>query len=219
MTSFNPILTIGQQIEEGLKIHRQQALKANFKDNLKLDSPSNLSMSLKSICYQLLEKVQIPDPERVYHAYPHQLSGGMKQRAMIAMALVGKPKLLIADEPTTALDVTTQAEILKLLKHLQKTENMAILFITHDIAVASEMANRIGVMHNGKIVEQGLTSEIIQFPKAEYTRHLLNAKPTLQIEAIESDSDCIVQVENIKVYFPIQKGIFKRTVGICQSSR
>ena len=143
MTSFNPVFTIGHQIEEVLKIHRGLTGKL-----------------LRSEVYRLLETAQIFEVKRVYGSYPHQLSGGMKQRAMIATALAGEPKLLIADEPTTALDVITQTQILSLLKQIQAEFGMGILFITHDLAVASKMADKIAVMKSGKIIEQGMLKDL-----------------------------------------------------------
>jgi len=173
MTSLNPVRTIAEQIGESLKIHRK--LKGH---------------SLKAEIIKLLEDVQIKEAHRVQYSYPHQLSGGMKQRVMIAMALAGKPKLLIADEPTTALDVTTQAQILKLLMELQREHNMAILFITHDIRVAKTIGMNVGVMHKGLLVEQGKIEEILKNPQHDYTRHLIHVKPSLTKKPLSTKFSC-----------------------------
>ncbi len=190
MTSFNPVFTIGHQIEEVLKIHRGLRGKR-----------------LKKEVYRLLETVQLTDVDRVYSAYPHQLSGGMKQRAMIAMALAGEPKLLIADEPTTALDVKTQSQILDLLKQLQTKFGMSILFITHDLAVASKMADKIIILQLGNIVEQGLVQDITLKPVV----------PSLKISPVAKDAETVLSVENLSIYFPIKRGIFNRMVGFVKA--
>jgi peptide/nickel transport system ATP-binding protein len=194
--AFNPVMTIGHQIEEVLKIHK------------------NLSGSaLKLEANRLLEMVQLNEVERVYRSYVHQLSGGMKQRAMIAMSLAGDPKLLIADEPTSALDVTTQDQILNLLKQLQAELGMSILFITHDLAVAAKMADEIAVMQHGKIVEQGATNIILHDAKHLYTQKLISALPTLEKPLVSAEHETLLIVEHLKIYFPIKKGIWSRTIG------
>ncbi|MER9020641.1 ABC transporter ATP-binding protein [Mesorhizobium sp. M0898] len=162
MTSLNPVLTIGFQIAESLILHR---------------SLSRSEAELETI--RLLEKVQIPAAKSRFHEYPHHFSGGMRQRVMIAMALAGKPKLLIADEPTTALDVTIQAQILELIKELQEDEGMSVLFITHDMGVVAEIADRTAVMYNGQMVETAPTEDIFNRPEHPYTRSLLSAVPKL----------------------------------------
>ncbi|MER9600324.1 ABC transporter ATP-binding protein [Mesorhizobium sp. M0244] len=162
MTSLNPVLTIGFQIAESLILHR---------------SLSRSEAELETI--RLLEKVRIPAAKSRFHEYPHHFSGGMRQRVMIAMALAGKPKLLIADEPTTALDVTIQAQILELIKELQKEEAMSVLFITHDMGVVAEIANRTVVMYNGQVVEAAPTEDIFKRPEHPYTQSLLAAVPKL----------------------------------------
>lgn len=160
MTSLNPVFTIGSQILEVIRLH------------------SDLSrQDARKRVIESLESVSIPDPERRYSEYPHQLSGGMRQRVMIAMALACNPKLLIADEPTTALDVTIQAQILDLLLDLRKRLGLAILFITHDLGVVAEITDRVAVMYAGKIVETGSTSEIFKSPLHPYTRGLLRSVP------------------------------------------
>ncbi|MER8868249.1 ABC transporter ATP-binding protein [Mesorhizobium sp. M0751] len=162
MTSLNPVLTIGFQIAESLILHR---------------SLSRSEAELETI--RLLEKVRIPAAKSRFHEYPHHFSGGMRQRVMIAMALAGKPKLLIADEPTTALDVTIQAQILELIKELQEDEGMSVLFITHDMGVVAEIADRTAVMYNGQMVETAPTEDIFNRPEHPYTRSLLSAVPKL----------------------------------------
>ena len=162
MSSLNPSMTCGKQVEEILKQH------------------TNLSKSdLKVEVLSLLEKVKLPDPIRVYKSYPHEISGGQKQRVMIAMAISCQPDLLIADEPTTALDVTVQKEIIQLLKDLQSETKMSILFITHDLSLISQIANRVLVMYKGEIVEQNSTEAIFTNPENEYTQALISSRPSL----------------------------------------
>ncbi|HKK16642.1 MAG TPA: ABC transporter ATP-binding protein [Gammaproteobacteria bacterium] len=204
-TSLNPVLTAGRQIGETLQRHK--GLKGNRQ---------------RDRVIELLDEVGIPEPERRIDDYPHQFSGGMKQRIMIAMALAGEPALLIADEPTTALDVTIQAQILKLMKRLQQETGMAILFITHDLAVASEIADHVAVMFNGRIVESGRSETLFARPTHEYTRHLFDAVPSRarresevsEIPAIQPDTGSpLLSVQDLRVYYPIRKGLFKRVVG------
>ena len=162
MTSLNPVYTVGEQIAEALRLHRKLDKKAAW--NAAIDA---------------MREVSIPSPERRAGDYPHQLSGGMRQRVMIAMALACDPELLIADEPTTALDVTIQAQILELLDDLRKTRKLAVLLITHDLGVVAETADRVCVMYTGKIVEESGVGEIFESPKHPYTRGLLNSVPKL----------------------------------------
>ncbi|HEY0274972.1 MAG TPA: ABC transporter ATP-binding protein, partial [Paenirhodobacter sp.] len=162
MTSLNPLLKIGYQLEEALRAH------------VRLDRATARAQAL-----ELLQKVRIPDARRRMDSYPHHFSGGMRQRVMIAMALAGRPKLLIADEPTTALDVTIQAEILDLIRDLQRSEGMAVLFITHDMGVVAETADRTMVMYHGRAVETGPTARVFAAPQDDYTRSLLAAVPRL----------------------------------------
>ena len=172
---------------------------------------------------QVLQQVQMPQIEQRFHHYPHQLSGGQRQRVMIAMALVCEPDLLIADEPTTALDVTVQAEILNLMQELQDRIGMSILFITHDFAVVAQMADQVGVMQAGKLLEVGAMSQVLQQPKHAYTQKLLNSLPenlpkiqgnTRRFEMLSEMSLRLplIEVKQLKVWFPIKKGLLQRTV-------
>lgn len=163
MTSLNPVFTIGYQLDEVSFVH----------------TPDISKEKAKECSIEMLKKVGIAMPERVYSSYPHELSGGMRQRVMIAMALVGNPKLIIADEPTTALDVTIQAQILELLKDLQKQEGCSIMLITHDLGVIAEMADEVVVMYAGKVIEKGTASEIFHNPKHPYTIGLQKSKPLI----------------------------------------
>ncbi len=209
-TSLNPVLNVGQQIGETLKRHK----------NLR-----GVEQRRRSI--ELLESVGIPEAERRISEYPHQFSGGMKQRIMIAIALAGEPDLLIADEPTTALDVTIQAQVLDLLRELQKDTGMGILFITHDLAVASEMADDVAVMRYGKIVEQNSRDAFYANPVHPYSRELFDALPSrskrdAEVESVQTtmDSDdrhTLLKVRDLKVHFPIKKGLLKKTVGFVRA--
>ena len=200
--SLNPVLTCGQQVGEVLDQHR-----------------SFTPQQRKQAIIDLFNAVGIPDPERTINDYPHQYSGGMKQRVMIAIALACEPDLLIADEPTTALDVTIQAQVLVLLKKLQKEKGMGILFITHDLGVAHQMAHQIAVMYQGKIVELAESKQFFSKPKHDYSLHLFNSLPTKakrdqeQRKSIDTEKKTILEVNNLKVHFPIRKGLFKRVVG------
>ncbi|ADO42051.1 ABC peptide transporter, fused ATPase domains [Ketogulonicigenium vulgare Y25] len=162
---------------------------------------------------ELLHQVGIRDPESRLGAYPHQLSGGQRQRVMIAMALSNDPKLLIADEPTTALDVTIQAQILELLADVRRARGMAMLFITHDLGIVQRIADRVCVMKDGEIVEQGLTAEIFANPQHPYTQMLLAAHSAGVPQPVPDEAPVIAEVQNLRVWFPIQRGLLKRTVG------
>ncbi|MAA99133.1 MAG: microcin ABC transporter ATP-binding protein [Stappia sp.] len=195
MTSLNPLHTVEKQISEILKIHRgmgEQAARARVLD--------------------LLAKVGIRDPETRLQSYPHQLSGGQRQRVMIAMALANEPDLLIADEPTTALDVTVQAQILKLLKDLQRDTGMAMLFITHDLGIVRKIADRVCVMTKGRIVEEGPVERIFTAPEHPYTQHLLAAEPKGRPPVTDEESPVVVAAEDVKVWFPVKRGFLRRTV-------
>ncbi|MBL0899016.1 MAG: ABC transporter ATP-binding protein, partial [Reyranella sp.] len=162
---------------------------------------------------ELLEQVGIPEAAKRLDAYPHQLSGGQRQRVMIAMALANEPDLLVADEPTTALDVTIQAQILKLLKSLQARYGMALLFITHDLGIVRKVADRVCVMTRGRIVEQGPVAEVFDNPQHSYTQHLLSAEPKGRPAAADPAAPEILRLDELKVHFPIKRGVLRRTVG------
>ncbi len=196
MTSLNPLHTIEKQIGETLMLHRKMTREQAREHTI-----------------NLLQKVHLPDPETRLKSYPHQLSGGQRQRVMIAMALANEPDLLIADEPTTALDVTIQAQILKLLKDLQDEFGMAILLITHDLTIVRHVADRVYVMTQGKIVEQGNTARIFEQPQHVYTQKLLNAQPKGTATALNGSTPIVVEADNLKVWFPIQRGFLRRTIG------
>ncbi len=195
MTSLNPLHTIEQQIAEVLILHKEMAPAA-----------------AQARVLELLGLVGIPQPEQRLKSYPHELSGGQRQRVMIAMALANEPDILIADEPTTALDVTIQAQILRLLRDLQKKFGMAILLITHDLGIVRKMAQRVAVMQNGLIVEQGPTEPIFTAPQHPYTQQLLAAEPKGAAVVAQDDAPEILNAANIKVYFPIKRGVLRRTV-------
>ena len=195
MTSLNPLHTVEKQINEVLFIHKG------------LSKPAARTRTL-----ELLKLVGLADAESRLGAYPHELSGGQRQRVMIAMALANEPKLLIADEPTTALDVTIQAQILELLRDLQARFGMAILFITHDLGIVRKMADRVCVMQGGEIVEQGDTEQIFTAPQHEYTQHLLAAEPSGKPLTPHPDAPQVMRADDLKVWFPIKAGILRRTV-------
>lgn len=199
MSALNPVMTVGEQVAEVLERH------------LDLDGKAN-----RAKVVDLFNEVGIKNPDQRYDWFPHQLSGGQKQRVMIAMALACEPDLLIADEPTTALDVTIQAQVLKLLKEIRNQRGLSILFITHDMGVVAEMADRIAVMRDGKIVEQAVCEHFFTQPEHSYTKRLLkDALPGKndQLGQAESRSDALLQINQLKVYFPIKTGFFKRTTG------
>jgi microcin C transport system ATP-binding protein len=196
MTSLNPLHTIEQQIGEVLKIHRglsNSAARARVLD--------------------LLNKVGIEDPKGRLASYPHQLSGGQRQRVMIAMALANEPDLLIADEPTTALDVTIQAQILDLLLQLKDEFHMAMLLITHDLGIVRKMADRVCVMNNGEIVERGATAGIFKAPQHPYTKHLLASEPKGSPPAANAKAPVILEAKDLRVWFPIRRGFLRSVVG------
>ncbi|MFM9973539.1 MAG: ABC transporter ATP-binding protein [Beijerinckiaceae bacterium] len=216
MTSLNPVFTIGRQLTDGLAAHK--GLKG---------------AASRAKALELLRSVRIPEPERRLSQYPHELSGGMRQRVVIAMAMACKPKLLIADEPTTALDVTIQAEILALIDQLKRENGMAVLFITHDMAVVAQMADRVVVMHRGRIVEEGGVRQIFEQPKKDYTRMLLAAVPKLgamrgtsapkltralasathPVSPAPRKREIVLEVRNLSTRFPVRGGILRRTIA------
>lgn len=196
MVSLNPLHKIGKQLVETLAIHRGVRQK-----------------KAEAIAVEWLEKVGIRHPELKINAYPHELSGGERQRVMIAMALINEPELLIADEPTTALDVSVQAQILDLLKDLQRELGMAMLFITHDLSIVRRIADRVAVMQNGELVEVGECHQVFSAPKHPYTRLLIDSDPRGEPVELPSQSSNILDVEQLRVWFPITGGIFKRVVS------
>ena len=196
MTSLNPLHTLERQLTESLALHQGLTGQA-ARDRI----------------VELLTKVGIREPESRLGAYPHQLSGGQRQRVMIAMALANKPDVLIADEPTTALDVTIQAQILDLLKELKDSEGMGLLFITHDLGIVRRIADRVCVMKDGEIVESGPTAEIFENAQHPYTIKLLGAHAVGQPDPVPQDAPEIARTEHLKVWFPIHRGLLKRTVG------
>jgi peptide/nickel transport system ATP-binding protein len=196
-TSLNPVMTVGRQIGEALAVH---GAGGAADDDAAVD---------------LLSAVGLPDPRRRLNEYPFQLSGGMKQRVMIAMALAGRPRLLIADEPTTALDVTIQAQVLDLLKDLQAKRNMALLLITHDFGVAARMADRVGVMHEGRLVEAAAREAFFRAPAHPYSQRLFAALPENLAKPPPKPAapPPLLEVERLKVHFPIRRGLLRRVVG------
>lgn len=195
MVSLNPLHRIGRQMVETLAVHRGMRQKAAEK-----------------YAAGWLEKVGIRNPAQKISAYPHELSGGERQRVMIAMALINDPEVLIADEPTTALDVPVQAQILDLLKDLQQDLGMAMLFITHDLSIVRKIADRVAVMKSGQLVETGTCKQVFESPSHPYTRMLINSDPKGSPVEVISDSESLLEVDALKVWFPITGGIFRQTV-------
>jgi microcin C transport system ATP-binding protein len=196
MTSLNPLHTIERQIGEILHLHQ----------------PISGAMA-RARTLELLTQVGIPEPETRMNSYPHQLSGGQRQRVMIAMALANEPDLLIADEPTTALDVTVQAQILALLADIRARLGMSLLFITHDLGIVRRIADRVCVMNGGKIVEQGPVEQVFAAPKHPYTRELLAAEPKPDPAPPRPESPVVIEADDLKVWFPIKRGLLRSTVG------
>ncbi|MFC0200266.1 ABC transporter ATP-binding protein [Paracoccus rhizosphaerae] len=196
MTSLNPLHTLEKQLSESLALH--QGLTG---------------AKARTRIVELLTRVGIRDPESRLADYPHQLSGGQRQRVMIAMALANGPDLLIADEPTTALDVTIQAQILELLAELKAAEGLSMLFISHDLGIVRRIADRVCVMKDGAIVEQGPVDQIFSDPRHPYTQKLLHAEPQGRAEPVAPDAPVLVETRDLKVWFPIQRGLLRRTVG------
>jgi len=196
MTSLNPLHTIGSQISEAVLWHH--GVSQSKAETLALD---------------WLERVEIPQAKQRLRSYPHELSGGQRQRVMIAMALVNKPRLLIADEPTTALDVTIQAQILDLLKTLQQDIGMSVLLITHDLGVVKHHSDRIIVLYNGVLQETNATKALFANPTQPYTKKLLDSEPSGEPAKMLEGAETILSVENLKVWFPIKRGILQRTVA------
>jgi peptide/nickel transport system ATP-binding protein/glutathione transport system ATP-binding protein len=216
MTALNPVFTVGRQLSEGLRVHRGMDMR-----------------QARARALELLKEVRIPEPERRLDQYPHELSGGMRQRVVIAMALACAPRLLIADEPTTALDVTIQAEILALIDRLKRERGTAVVFITHDMAVVAQMADRVVVMFRGNKVEEGTVEEIFEAPKHDYTRALLAAVPKLgemrgkrypepmrllgsdaqSVHPIKGSDETLLTVRGLTTRFAVRGGFFRRTIA------
>ncbi|CAA6799377.1 MAG: Peptide ABC transporter, ATP-binding protein, partial [uncultured Sulfurovum sp.] len=197
MTALNPVMTIGEQVAEVIRLH------------LDLDEKK-----IQAKVVELFEEVGLKDARRRYSWYPHQLSGGQKQRVMISMALACEPELLIADEPTTALDVTIQAQVLALLKEIQQKRSLSILFITHDMGVVAQMADTVAVMRHGEILETSKKDAFFRNPTHPYSQSLLkDALPSKAFRASDNMANTLLEIKDLKVHFPIKKGFFKRTVG------
>ena len=196
MTSLNPLHVVEKQIAEVLMVHKGLSRAA-----------------ARARVLELLRLVGIPDPEQRLGAYPHQLSGGQRQRVMIAMALANEPDLLIADEPTTAVDVTVQAQILKLLRELQTRLRMAMLLITHDLRIVRKMASRVYVMYRGQVVESGPVDQVFDRPRHVYTQRLLAAQPKGRPVAADPCAPAVMDANDLRVWFPIKRGVLRRTVG------
>ncbi|WP_294958272.1 ABC transporter ATP-binding protein [Sulfurovum sp.] len=198
MSALNPVMTVGEQVAEVIRLHlglKKEAVKAKV--------------------ISLFEEVSLGTPEEHYRRYPHQLSGGQKQRVMIAMALACEPDLLIADEPTTALDVTIQAQVLTLLKRIRKKRRLSILFITHDMGVVSQMADRVAVMKEGTLLETAERNRFFSGAEHPYSRQLLNDASAMQAREKKNDmtAETLLEVKDLKVYFPVKKGFFQKTAG------
>ena len=196
MTSLNPLHTLEKQLAESLALHQGLA-----------------GAKARARIIQLLTRVGIRDPETRLADYPHQLSGGQRQRVMIAMALANGPELLIADEPTTALDVTIQAQILELLAELKAAEGLSMLFISHDLGIVRRIADRVCVMKDGQIVEQGPVAQIFADPQHDYTRKLLAAQPSGMADPVPEGAEMLVETRDLRVWFPIKRGLMRRVVG------
>ena len=211
-TALNPVIRIGQQITEAVLAHPVRNIISN--------GPGSKHISkgkARSKAFDLLKVVRLDNPERIYYDYPHQLSGGQRQRVLIAIALVHSPKLLIADEPTTALDVTTQSEILKLLLELKESMKMSVFFITHDFGIINEVADRICVMKDGEIVEEGKRQEILTLPKHRYTQRLLGAVPKIEDAKQKEQSfgreDILIETKSLAKSFTIERGLLRKAIG------
>ena len=196
LTSLNPVQKVGDQVAETLKIHT----------DLKGDE-------IRQRTIKLFDEVGIPDPEKRIEWYPHQMSGGQQQRVMIAIALACEPDVLLADEPTTALDVTIQKQILELIKELTIKHKLAVLLITHDMGVVRETADRVGVMYQGEIIEEGLCEDFFRNPQAEYSRRLIDSLPDMDEYRPKPEDKPLLEIKNLEVHFPIRKGILQRVKG------
>jgi len=195
MTSLNPLHSIEKQVTEILLVHKKM-----------------LAVDARARAIELLHLVGLPEPERRLAALPHELSGGQRQRVMIAMALANEPDLLIADEPTTAVDVTIQAQLIRLVKELQQQMGMAVLWITHDLVIVRKISDRIYVMNEGEVKEVGTSAEIFERPRHPYTQHLLASRPTANPNVRANGAPTLLEADDLKVWFPIKAGLLKRTV-------
>ena len=195
MTSLNPIIRCGKQIAESLRLHRGMKKKEAMEEAIKM-----------------MQAVGIANPQARAYEYPHQMSGGMRQRVMIAIALACEPKLLIADEPTTALDVSVQAQILQLLRELKQELNMGLLFITHNLSIVRQLADRVAVMQNGRCVEHNDCRALFSAPAHPYTQRLLDSEPDGEPVPLAADAPVLLQADDLKVAFPVRKGILRRVV-------
>ncbi|MBR3040965.1 MAG: ABC transporter ATP-binding protein [Lachnospiraceae bacterium] len=232
MTAFSPVHKIGYQVEDALRVHGKSKNAAdlnnvasaegeaseNEKKAGKNDKEEYSREELKALAIQALKDAELPDPERVYNSYPFELSGGMRQRAMIASAMISKPRLLIADEPTTALDVTVQAEIIKLLQRINKEDNTAILFISHDLGLVKKLCSKVLVLRNGDVLESGSAEEIFENPKDEYTKKLIAANVVIGKEHGEADENHIIEepecvVTDYSFYYPARKSFGDLRIG------
>lgn len=193
MTSLNPLHTVGKQVGESIRLHRGISRK-----------------EARTEAQKLLRRVQLADPEKKMLAYPHELSGGQRQRVMIAMALANEPKLLIADEPTTALDVTIQASILKLLRSLNQELGMAVLLISHDLAIVENMASRVYVMTHGEVVEAGSTRQVFRSPQHPYTKHLIESRPRGRANPVNADAEVVFETSGLNVNYTSGGGLFSK---------
>lgn len=215
MTSLNPVIPVGKQVEELLLLHPECVEpitnSANMKQKAEMEVPAEQysrkerKTIIKKQVLDILRDVDLPDVEHLYYKYPHELSGGMRQRVMIAMATICKPALLIADEPTTALDVQTQSQILKLLKDINKKHKLSILMISHDLNVVEDMAQRMIVMKDGRIVEEGSTREIMEHPKNDYTKKLLASVPRGKKQAEKQQREVVIAAKDLSIYYPAGK--------------
>ena len=207
MTSLNPLHSVEKQISESILLHNKQlALAASG-----LKGTKKTPLAIKNKVIELLTLVGIPSPEERLNAYPHQLSGGQKQRVMIAMALANEPDVLIADEPTTALDVTVQKQVLELIKSLQKRLGMSVILISHDLNIVKHYADSVAVMHHGKVIESGSTSEIFDSPKESYTKKLINSDPKGKAHPIPDNSPTILSSHKVNVWFPMKTSFWGKT--------
>lgn len=214
MTSLNPLHTIEKQIGESILLHNKQ-LSFSASD---LKKSKKTPLAIKNKVIELLTLVGIPNPEERLDAYPHQLSGGQKQRVMIAMALANEPDVLIADEPTTALDVTVQKQVLELIKSLQKKLGMSVILISHDLTIVKHYADSVAVMHHGKVIESGSTSDIFDSPKEAYTEKLIHSDPKGMAHPIPDNSPVILSSDKVNVWFPKKTNFWGKTTDYLKAA-